>query len=358
MKITLAIDAMGGDKAPDMVIEGLIVLTTRYPDVHFLIFGDEALISPLMAGQDKLKSRSTLIHTDEVVPSSMKPSTAVRSLPNSSMRLAIKSVAEGKADGVVSAGNTGAYLALAKLIIKTLPGIDRPALASLIPTMRNEAVMLDLGANLECSPQNLLQFAIMGEKFTRHVLNHPKPSVGLLNVGTEENKGHPTVQAACDLIKNSSIAGHFHGYIEGDDITKGTVDVIVTDGFTGNAVLKAGEGTMSLALSFFKQAFASSLLAKIGYVFARPALKRLSKRLDYRSYNGGIWLGLNGIAVKSHGGADALGFAHSVDLAVDMVRSKMNDHISKEFSHMPQEKTPNPKVTQDRKDPHLNPQVA
>jgi len=330
--IILAVDAMGGDKAPEMVIEGLVAALMRYPSVHFLLFGDQNIVTPLLAKEKTLTDKVTFIPCNEVITPDTKPSAAVRGFPNSSMRQAIKAVAEGRAQGVISAGNTGAYMALAKIILRTIPGIDRPALASLAPTLRGEVVILDLGANVECSSKNLHQFAIMGELFARHVLHLPQPRVGLVNVGSEDIKGSTTVKEAADSIRTSSIKENFYGFIEGNDITRGTVDVAVMDGFTGNVVLKAGEGVMHLALHYFKEAFKSSRMAQLGYFFAKPMLRKLSMRLDYRRYNGGIWLGLNGIAIKSHGGADALGFAHAIDLAVDMITSQINKHFLEEFA--------------------------
>lgn len=332
MKITLSVDAMGGDKAPEVVIRGLAIAAERYPSVHFLLCGDQPVIEPLAIQEKALTSRVTFVHCDEVITPDTKPSAAVRGFLNSSMRQAVKLVAEGKAQGVISAGNTGAYMALAKIILKTIPGIDRPALASLAPTLRGEVVILDLGANVECTAKNLQQFAIMGELFARHVLQLPHPKVGLINVGSEDIKGSPLVKEAAELIRESSIRDHFYGFIEGDDITRGTVDVAVMDGFTGNVVLKAGEGVMHLALHYFKEAFKSSFMARLGYLLARPMLKKLAMRLDYRAYNGGLWLGLNGIAVKSHGGTDALGFAHAIDLVVDMVNAQINTHFMREFA--------------------------
>lgn len=223
-------------------------------------------------------------------------------------------------------------MALAKILLKTMPGIDRPALASLAPSLNGEVVLLDLGANVECSSENLKQFAIMGEMFARYVLHLPKPKIGLMNVGTEDIKGNAVVKEAAELIRKSSIKDEFYGFVEGDDIMRGTVDVIIMDGFTGNVVLKAGEGVMQLALQSMKEAFRSSFIASLGYLLAKPMLKKLSLRLDYRRYNGGIWLGLNGIAIKSHGGTDAYGFAHALELAIDMVSSKMTEHLRKEFS--------------------------
>lgn len=332
MTITLSIDGMGGDNAPGVIIQGLEIATQRYPFVQFLLYGNKETIEPLLVGKKALAGRITFISCKEVVTPETKPSAAVRGLPDSSMRQSIKAVAEGRADGVISAGNTGAYMALAKMLLKTMTGIDRPALASLAPTLKGETVLLDLGANVECSPKNLQQFAIMGEIFARHVLHLSKPKVGLINVGSEEIKGSSIVKEASDLIRASSIKDSFHGFIEGDDITRGTVDVVVMDGFTGNVVLKAGEGVMHLALQYFKEAFKSSWTARLGYLLASSMLNKLSMRLDYRRYNGGIWLGLNGIAIKSHGGTDALGFSHAIDLAVDMVTSRVNEHLLKEFA--------------------------
>jgi glycerol-3-phosphate acyltransferase PlsX len=331
--VTLSVDAMGGDKAPQAIIEGVCAAAQRYPFVHFLLFGDEAIVAPLVTQRKELSGNFTLIHCKETVTSETKPSAAIRGLPNSSMRQAILAVADGRSQGVISAGNTGAYMALAKILLKTMPGIDRPALASLAPTLRGEIVFLDLGANVDCSSKNLQQFAIMGEIFARYVLHLPKPKVGLINVGSEDIKGNAIVKEAADLIRGSSIKDNFYGFIEGDDMMRGTVDVVVMDGFTGNVVLKAGEGVMHLALYYMKEAFKSSWRARLGYLLARPMLNKLSLRLDYRRYNGGIWLGLNGVAIKSHGGTDALGFAHAIDLAVDMVTSHMNDHLLKEFTY-------------------------
>lgn len=332
MKIILSVDAMGGDNAPKMVIQGLATASQRYPFVHFLLYGNKEIVEPFLVKEKKLREKVTLISCEEVITPETKPSAAVRGFPNSSMRQAIRAVAEERAQGVISAGNTGAYMALAKIILKTIPGIERPALASLAPTLRGEVVILDLGANVECSSKNLEQFAIMGELFARHVLHLPRPKVGLINVGSEDIKGSTIVKEAAELIRGSSIKDNFYGFIEGDDIPRGTVDVAVMDGFTGNVVLKAGEGVMQLAIHYFKEAFKSSWSAKLGYFFARHMLRKLSMRLDYRRYNGGIWLGLGGIAIKSHGGTDALGFAHAIDLAVDMITSQINTHFLKEFS--------------------------
>ncbi len=342
MKVTLSVDAMGGDRAPEVIIQGLVIAAQRYPFVHFLLYGDQRVVEPLLVSTKELAEKVTFVPCTEIIRSDTKPSAALRNLPNSSMRQAILAVVEGRAQGVISAGNTGAYMALAKMLLKTMPGIDRPALASLAPTLKGEVIFLDLGANVECSSKNLQQFAIMGEIFARYVLHLPNPRVGLINVGSEDIKGSALVKEAADLIRTSSIKNNFYGFIEGDDITRGTVDVVIMDGFTGNVVLKAGEGVMQLALHYMKEAFKSSWRARLGYFLASPMLKKLSLRLDYRRYNGGIWLGLNGVAIKSHGGADALGFAHAIDLAVDMATSHVNDHLLKEFaSELPSQEVVN-----------------
>lgn len=317
-RIKIALDAMGGDQAPRIVLRGAERALQRFPGVQFLLFGAEDKVEPLLAKLPKLKAAATLRHTDEMVTNETKPSVALRTGRRSSMRLALDAVAAGEADGMVSAGNTGALMAMAKFVLKTLPGIDRPAIASIFPTLRGESVMLDLGANVECDAENLVQFAVMGDAFARCVLGLPHPTVGLLNVGSEEMKGHEALREAAARLRapNSPVA--FHGFIEGNDIAGGVVDVIVTDGFTGNVALKTAEGTSKLFGEYLRQAFRHSLLARLGYLLASPALKKMRARIDPRRYNGAMFLGLNGIAVKSHGGADALGFANAIGVAVDM----------------------------------------
>jgi phosphate acyltransferase len=331
VEFSLAVDVMGGDQAPEAIIDGVSAASQRYPFVHFLLFGEAKKVEPLLAKKRTLAGKFTFIDCKEVITPETKPSLALRSFPNSSMRQAILAVAEGRAQGVISAGNTGAYMGLAKMLLKTIPGIERPALASLAPTIRGEILFLDLGANVECSSKNLEQFAIMGEIFARLILHLPKPKVGLINVGTEDIKGNAVVKEAAELIRASSIKDNFYGFIEGNHIFQGSVDVVIMDGFTGNVVLKASEGVLQFALHNFKEAFKSSWRARIGYLLASSMLKKLSLRLDYRRYNGGIWLGLNGVAIKSHGSTDAFGFAHAIDIAVDMVSSRVNETLRKEF---------------------------
>lgn len=330
MSITLAVDAMGGDGAPGIVVQGVRLVLQRHLDVNIILYGNSAQLTPLLAEKGIVKSNVTIHHTGEMISGDMKPSAALRKR-DSSMRLAIEAVAEGKANAVVSAGNTGAYMALAKIILRTLPGIDRPAIARPIPTMRGESVMLDLGANVECTPDNLAQFALMGEVFARKILNLATPSVGLLNVGEEHPKGNAVVKATHQFLRENNWLENFYGFIEGDQILAGVVDVVVTDGFTGNVALKTAEGTYALIKSFLEQGFRSSTLSKIGYLFSKPMLDKIGQRLDPRHHNGAPFLGLNGVAVKSHGGTDAYGFQSALKVAIDMARNEVNQHIRSEL---------------------------
>lgn len=332
--MTVALDAMGGDGAPATVVRGASMARERFPFVDFLIFGAESQVRPLIDKMPRLSEGCTLHHTDDIVRNEDKPSVALRAGRNSSMRLAIDAVGDGRAAGVVSAGNTGALMAMSKLVLRMVPGIDRPAIASFFPTERGESVMLDLGANIECDARNLVQFAIMGDVFARAVLAIQKPTVGILNVGSEDLKGHDEVKKAAQLLREGAVPIHFYGFVEGDDIPAGTVDVVVTDGFTGNIALKTAEGTVKLYSTFLKEGFKSSLLAKFGYLFARHAINKVRVRTDPRRYNGAMFLGLNGIAVKSHGGTDAFGFANAVGVAVELVTHGYNDRIRKEFDRL------------------------
>jgi glycerol-3-phosphate acyltransferase PlsX len=332
--LTIALDAMGGDNAPQSVLNGANLARKRFPQVRFLMYGDEARLAPMLDRLPRLKKVTHLKHTDQVVTDDAKPSVALRSGRGSSMRLAIDAVQEGHAAGIVSAGNTGALMAMSKFVLKTLAGIDRPAMASFFPTLRGESVMLDLGANVECTADNLVQFAVLGEVFARTVLGLMRPTVGLLNVGSEELKGNDAVRAAAARLKEMSLPIDFHGFIEGNDIAAGTVDVIVADGFTGNIALKTAEGTARLYSEFLRQAFRSSTVSKLGYLLARPALRKLRKRVDPRRYNGAVFLGLNGIVVKSHGGSDSLSFATAIGVAVDMAVNGFLDTIRGELERL------------------------
>src|ERR1051325_4547951 len=317
---------MGGDQAPRMVLRGADKSLKRYPQANFLLFGDETKITPLLVKMPRLAARAQIEHTSEFITNDAKPSVALRTGRRSSMRMAIDAVADGRADGIVSAGNTGALMAIAKFVLKTLPGIDRPAIATLFPTRRGESVMLDLGANIECDAENLVQFALMGDVFARTALGLVQPTVGLLNVGEEELKGNDAVRAAAAKLRGGMTPIRFHGFVEGDDIAAGTVDVVVTDGFTGNVALKTAEGIAKLFSESLRASFRYSPLARIGYVFARGALKKLAARLDTRRYNGAMFLGLGGIAVKSHGSTDAFGFANAISVAIAL---KVNGFLEK-----------------------------
>jgi glycerol-3-phosphate acyltransferase PlsX len=331
--VAIALDAMGGDHAPGMVIKGANIARQRFPQVRFLLFGNEGRIKPLLRKLPHLTKVSSIHHAELEVTAEDKPAVALRRR-GTSMRMACDAVESGEAAGVVSAGNTGAFMAIAKLVMKTLPGIHRPAIAGYFPTLRGESVMLDLGANVECDATNLVEFAIMGNVFARTVLGVLHPTVGLLNVGSEEMKGHEALREASAMLRNMPMPGSFHGFVEGDDIAKGTVDVIVADGFTGNVALKTIEGTAKLYSGFLRETFRSSLLARLGYLLARPALNSLRTRVDPRRYNGAIFLGLNGIAVKSHGGTDAIGFANAIGVAVDMALHGAIEKITEDFGRL------------------------
>ncbi|WP_420547118.1 phosphate acyltransferase PlsX [Curvivirga sp.] len=335
--LVLSLDAMGGDHAPEIVVKGAALAREKLPQASFLLFGDEKRLKPLVDAQPSLAGYVDIRHTDQMVKSTDKPSNALRNGRKSSMRLAIDAVKSGDADAAVSAGNTGALMAMAMFGLRTLPGIDRPAICTELPNLNGTSCMLDLGANVECDADNLVQFAVMGEVFARTVMGRDKPSIGLLNVGVEELKGRDEVKLAAQMLTETNLPVKFHGFVEGDDITRGTVDVIVTDGYTGNIALKTMEGMGTMLVSFFRDAFKSSLMAKLGYLLASGAMKRLSKRVDPRLYNGAVLLGLNGIVVKSHGGTDELGFANAIGVAADMAANGFMEKIKEDFETMRQD---------------------
>ena len=318
-KIHLSLDAMGGDNAPEIVVEGAAQSKIRYPDLIFSFFGDKEKVSPLISSFEILKN-SNIIHTNEIVGANEKPSVALRKGKNSSMSMAIQLVKSGKADALVSAGNTGALMAMTKLFLRPMDGITRPAIAAYFPTIVGESCMLDLGANIECDAQNLVQFAIMGQAFANIVMGIKNPSISLLNIGEEEQKGLDYIKEASQILYSLKNQINYRGFIEGDKIAQGYSDVIIADGFSGNVSLKTAEGTALLVTSYLKQALTSSLSSKIGYFFAKKAINNFRLQMDPRKYNGAVFLGLNGIAVKSHGGTDAFGFANAIGVAVDMVR--------------------------------------
>lgn len=327
----IALDAMGGDNAPHCVIEGANIVLAEGFDVRFILFGNQASIEPLLRQYPVLEAVSEIVHTESVIPPDEKPSVALRRGTGSSMRMAIDSVKEKRADCIVSAGNTGALMAISKMVFRTLAGISRPAIAGLVPTLKNDAVMLDLGANIEANANELVQFAVMGDAFARIMLSLQKPRVGLLNVGSEDMKGHDEIKDASVLLKNNTMGLDFYGFVEGNDIASGKVDVIVTDGFTGNVALKTAEGTGHLVSHYLSRAFQSSIMAKLGYVLARTAIKNLRKSLDPRRRNGAMFLGLNGIAVKSHGSADGYGYHFAIKVAIELVKNRINEKILEEL---------------------------
>lgn len=337
--ITIAVDAMGGDHGPSEIIPALSKVIESRPYVRFLVFGNEQAIQPHLSSLPGLNSKVTLLHTDKMIMNDDKPSAALRASKGSSMRLAIEAVKEGKADAVVSAGNTGALMAMAKLVLKTVPGIHRPAIASVMPGIQKDTIMLDLGANVLVDAEHLVQFAIMGSVFAKANTSQAqrkieRPTVGLLNIGSEDTKGPDHVRAAAEILSRVDFPGQYHGFVEGDDITNGTVDVVVADGYAGNVALKTAEGTGKLVKHYFKESFSSNLLAQIGGFLAYFALKSLAKRMDPRMYNGGVFLGLNGVCIKSHGGADALGFSRATILAVRLARQGYIEEVVRDVAHL------------------------
>ncbi|MBB3772981.1 glycerol-3-phosphate acyltransferase PlsX [Angulomicrobium tetraedrale] len=335
--VRIALDVMGGDHGPDVVLPGAEIALVRHPDIRYLLFGDEARIRPLLAAHPRLAQASQIIHTDVVVRMDDKPSQALRHGRRvSSMWKAIDAVRLHEADCAVSAGNTGALMAMAKVNLKTMAGIDRPAIACLWPTMCGESVVLDVGASIGASGQHLVDMAVMGAAMARIVFDIERPTVGLLNVGVEEIKGVEEVKEAGTALRESGHPGlAYHGFVEGDDIGRGTVDVVVTEGFSGNIALKTAEGTAKQVADYLRAAINRSLLAKIGYLLARGAFNALREKLDPRKSNGGVFLGLNGVVIKSHGGTDAEGFASAVDIGYDMVRYQLLSRIAAGMNDRP-----------------------
>ncbi len=335
--LTIALDAMGGDRAPGMVLGAIEIALRTHKDVRFLLFGDEALVSPVLDLMPaRVREAIEFIPTQEVIGPDVKPSAAVRGYRQSSMYLAIRSVVDGKADGVVSAGNTGAYMALSMLNFRTVADIARPAIATLIPTMKGASVMLDLGANVSCDGQNLVQFAVMGSVFAKLTLGIQNPSIGLLNIGSEDVKGHEVIKEAARILKQADHL-NFVGFVEGDDIAKGTVHVVVADGFTGNVALKTAEGVARMFATFVRDAFQTSWLSKIGYLLAKGPFEKVKKRLDPRMHDGAIFIGLKHVAIKSHGGTDAVGFANAIGVSINTLKSQVNTLIVDELSQVVQD---------------------
>jgi glycerol-3-phosphate acyltransferase PlsX len=332
--LTVSIDAMGGDAGPGIVVSALLRTLQRHSDVNFILHGDETQLNALLARQPKLAGRTSVRHAPGRVTMEDKPSHVLRRGKDTSMWHTINCVKEGEADVAISAGNTGALMAVSMFGLGIIEGISRPAIAVIWPTLKGQTVVLDVGANVSATDEQLVDFAVMGEAFAHVIFGLSRPTVGILNVGAEEQKGNDGVRGAAQILRNSNLPMAFHGFVEGDDIAKGTVDVVVTDGFTGNIALKTAEGTARLVSAYLRAALKRSLLSKLGAVVASGALSTLRRKLDPRAQNGGIFLGLNGVVVKSHGGADAVGFASALDMAIDMARADINARITADRSRI------------------------
>jgi glycerol-3-phosphate acyltransferase PlsX len=333
-KVRIALDAMGGVHGAAVVVPGAERALSRHADMEFLLFGDQAVVGPLVERAPALKGACQVVHTDVAVAMHDKPSQALRKGRwKSSMWLAIDAVKKGHADVAVSAGNTGALMVMAKLGLKTMAEIDRPAIAAVWPTLRGRSVVLDLGATIGADARHLVDLAVMGSAMAHELLGIERPKVGLLNIGVEEVKGLEEVREAGRMLRE----GHwpqlqYSGFVEGDDIGKGTVDVVVTEGFTGNIALKAAEGTARQLTQILKEELSRTWATKLGYLFGRRAFRALGDRMDPRKFNGGVFLGLNGIVIKSHGGTDAEGFANAINVGYDLVRHDLLAKIGRSLA--------------------------
>ncbi|MFO0286435.1 MAG: phosphate acyltransferase PlsX [Brevundimonas sp.] len=335
--ITLSLDAMGGDHGPTVVSPGLADYLKRSGDqnVRFLLHGDASALKIELKRHPAVAAASEVRHTDKVVAMDEKPAQAMRRGKGSSLWNAVESLRTGEAQAAVSAGNTGALMAISKLILRmSAPGLERPAIVASWPTLRGVTAVLDVGANIESDAEQLIEFAIMGEAFHQAVHGVARPSIGLLNVGSEDIKGHEEVREAARILRQGGLDLNYHGFVEGDDIAKGTVDVVVTDGFTGNIALKTAEGVARFISTLMRETLTSDLQARLGALIAMPALKRMGRRIDPGAINGGPLLGLNGIVVKSHGGADARGFSNAVRIAIDLGRSGYLERVSRSLGRL------------------------
>ena len=333
----IAVDAMGGDEGVRVMVEGAALARRRHDRFKFLLVGDEPRIKAALDSHPNLRASSEILHTDGVITGDDKPSQAIRRAKSTSMGLAINAVKSGDAGAAVSGGNTGALMAMSKLALRTMPGIDRPALAALMPTLGdNDVVMLDLGANTECDTRNLVQFAIMGAAYSRVVTGRESPRVRLLNIGTEETKGTDELRDAANLLKAAAtdLSISFDGFTEADKVCRGDVDVVVTDGFSGNIALKAIEGTARFVGDLLRRSFASSLRSKIGFLVSRPATELLKHHLDPNNHNGAVFLGLNGIVVKSHGSANAAGVANAVAVTARLLEADVTHRITADLARV------------------------
>lgn len=334
--LILSIDGMGGDAAPDIVVEGVDIAARRNKgSVRYLLHGDAARLNMLLERYPNAKAVSEVVAAEKTIGMEVKASQALRQGKGSSLWNAVEAVKEGRAHAVVSAGNTGAYMAIAMFRLRTMEGVHRPALAARWPAVTGGyVVLLDVGANVEADSEQLVEFAIMGEAFQRAVSGNERPSVALLNVGAEDQKGHEEIRSAARLIREANLDLNFQGFVEGDDIAKGTVDVVVTDGFTGNISLKTGEGTARLVGQLLREALTSGPFAMLGALIATPALKKLRARMDPGSFNGALFLGLNGLVVKSHGSASGPGYAAAIGVAEKLARSHYREEIQRNLARL------------------------
>lgn len=331
--VTIALDAMGGDYGPSVIVPGAALALVRHPEMRFILVGDKSAIEPELAPHPALARHAEIIHTDVAVAMDAKPSQALRKGRwRSSMWLALEAVRDGRADAAVSAGNTGALMAMAKFCLKTITGVDRPAIAAIWPTIDAECIVLDVGANVGADSRQLVEFALMGAGMARALFGIERPSIGLLNIGVEEVKGLDEIKLAAATLKEAPLPIDYRGFVEGDDVGRGAVDVVVTDGFTGNIALKTAEGTAKQIGEYLRAAMGRSLLARAGAILAQGAFRALKEKMDPRQLNGGIFLGLNGIVVKSHGGTDATGFASAIDTAYDMASSGVVKRLAEDVA--------------------------
>jgi phosphate acyltransferase len=333
MDVTVAIDCMGGDHGAHVTVPAALQYLARDSASKFILVGDQSQIQTELTRCDSvLSSRLRVQHASEVVAMDEHPATALRSKKDSSMRVAINLVKKGDAQACVSAGNTGALMAISRFVLKTLPGIDRPAIATILPTLRGHTYVLDLGANVDCTAEHLLQFGIMGSELVAALDRAAQPTVGLLNIGAEDIKGNEVVKRAAELLRASDL--NFHGNVEGDDIYKGTTDVVVCDGFVGNVALKTSEGLAQMLGTYLREEFRRSALTKLAGLVAWPVIRRFKRRVDHRRYNGATLIGLRGVVIKSHGSADAFAFGFAIERAVEEARTGVLSHIEQRMAHI------------------------
>ena len=333
MDVTVAIDCMGGDHGAHVTVPAVLQQLSRDPELAFILVGRQSDIeAELKRARAALTPRLRVRYTSEVVGMDEQPASALRGKKDSSMRVAIDLVKQGEAQACVSAGNTGALMAISRFVLKTLPGIDRPAIATILPTLKGHTYVLDLGANVDCTAEHLLQFAIMGSELVSSVEGRPQPTIGLLNVGEEEIKGNETVKRAAELLRASDL--NFHGNVEGDDIYKGTTDVVVCDGFVGNVALKTSEGLAQMLATYLREEFNRNPLTKLAGLVAWPVIAHFKRRVDHRRYNGATLIGLRGVVIKSHGSADVFAFGFAIERAVEEARTGVLRHIEERMSQI------------------------